>query len=352
MSANFQRAADVVARGQRDRAYPAAVVEVGNATGVLWRQAFGRLDYEPESAAAQDDTIFDLASLTKVLATTTVAMQLVEAGRIALSDPIVRWIPEWRGHDREHVTLSALLTHSSGLTAWLPLYRDYTGRRDFQHAICSLPLEYAPDSQSVYSDLGFMLLAFALEDAGGASFESQSTTLLRRITPEPLLFNPPGVLRPRIAPTESDPWRGRILAGEVHDENCWALGGAAGHAGLFGTAQAVGDFARAMLKALRGEVSNVASRDTVRLVVTRSQIPGSRALGWDTMRPTSSCGVRLSPTAFGHTGFTGTSLWIDPERETYVILLTNRVNPTRENRAIQQIRPALHDAVVEILSGG
>jgi CubicO group peptidase (beta-lactamase class C family) len=351
MSANFQRAADVIAQGQRDRAYPAAVVEVGTAAGVLWRQAFGRLDCEPESAAARDDTIFDLASLTKVLATTTLAMQLVDARRIALSDPIARWIPEWRGHDREHVTLGALLTHSSGLTAWLPFYRDYTGRKEFQHAICSLPLEYTPDSQSVYSDLGFMVLAFALEDAGGASFELQSTKLLRRITPAPLLFNPPGVLRPRIAPTERDPWRGRLLAGEVHDENCWALGGAAGHAGLFGTAQAVGDFARAMLQALKGTASNVASRDTVRLFVTRSQIPGSRALGWDTMLPTSSCGAKLSATAFGHTGFTGTSLWIDPEREVYVVLLTNRVNPTRENSAIRQIRPALHDVVMEILSG-
>jgi CubicO group peptidase (beta-lactamase class C family) len=154
-----------------------------------------------------------------------------------------------------------------------------------------------------------------------------------------------------VAPTERDPWRGRLLAGEVHDENCWALGGAAGHAGLFGTAAAVGDFARAMLHALKGLGSNVASRDTVRLFVTRAEIPGSRALGWDTMLPTSSCGSKLSPTAFGHTGFTGTSLWIDPERDVYVTLLTNRVNPTRENNAIQQIRPALHDTVMEILSG-
>ncbi|HEV3214310.1 MAG TPA: serine hydrolase domain-containing protein [Vicinamibacterales bacterium] len=351
MSANFQRAAEVVARGQREGAYPAAVVEVGDAAGVLWRQPFGRLDYEPESPAANDDTIFDLASLTKVLATTTLAMQLVDAGRIALADPIARWIPEWRGRDREHVSLRALLTHSSGLTTWLPFYRDYTGRKDFQHAICSLPLEYPPDSQSVYSDLGFMLLGFAIEDAGGATFESQATNALRHITPAPLLFNPPSALRPRIAPTGLDPWRGRLLAGEVHDENCWALGGAAGHAGLFGTAQAVGDFARAVLQTLKGTASSVASRDTLRLFVTRSQIPGSRALGWDTMLPTSSCGTRLSPTAFGHTGFTGTSLWIDPERTAYVVLLTNRVNPTRENNAIQRVRPALHDAVMEGLSG-
>ena len=166
----------------------------------------------------------------------------------------------------------------------------------------------------MYSDLGFMLLGFALEDAGRASFQSQAMSLLGRITPAPLLFSPPAALRPGIAPTGRDPWRGRLLVGEVHDENCWALGGAAGHAGLFGTAQAVGDFARAMLGTLNGVPPHVASRETARTFVTRSQVPGSRALGWDTMLPTSSCGTKMSATAFGHTGFTGTSLWIDPER--------------------------------------
>ena len=350
MSADFKRAADIVLQGHINRAYPAAVVEVGNLAGVLWRQAFGRLDDEAESASTEEDTIFDLASLTKVLATTTLAMQLVDTRRIALSDPVARWIPEWRGHDRERVTLRALLTHSSGLTAWLPFYRDYTGRKDFQHAICSLPLEYTPDGQSVYSDLGFMLLAFALEDAGGERFESQATKLLGRITPAPLLFNPAVALRRRMAPTGRDPWRGRLLVGEVYDENCWALGGAAGHAGLFGTAQAVGDFARAILATLKGAAAKVASRDTVRAFVTRSDVPGSRALGWDTMLPTSSCGTKMSPAAFGHTGFTGTSVWVDPERDVYVVFLTNRVNPTRDNDAIRQIRPALHNAVIEALS--
>ena len=349
MALTFQAAADVVLQGHVNRAYPAAVVEVGNSEGVLWRQPFGRLSYEPDSAPAQADTIFDLASLTKVLATTTLAMQLLEAGRIALADRVGRWIPEWRGNDREQVTLKSLLTHSSGLTAWLPFYRDCIGRGDFQHAICSLPLEYVPGSQSLYSDLGFILLGFALEDAGGAAFELQSMKALARVTGAPLLFNPPPALRPRIAPTERDSWRGRLLVGEVHDENAWALGGAAGHAGLFGTAQAVGDHARAMLGALKGAATNIASRETIRTFITRSDVPGSRALGWDTMLPTSSCGTKMSPTAFGHTGFTGTSLWIDPEREVYVVFLTNRVHPTRENNAIRQIRPAVHDAVMDAI---
>jgi serine-type D-Ala-D-Ala carboxypeptidase len=343
---DFARAAEIVQRGVDERAFPAAVVEVGTPGDVLWRHAFGRLDPDAESAPAQADTLFDLASLTKVLATTNLVMRLVERGTLALEQPVRQWIPGWRGRDREDVTLRSLLTHSSGLTAWLPFYRDHTGRREFEHAICSLPLEYAPDTQAIYSDLGFILLGFIIEDAGRQPFESQAEQLLSALTTSPLMFNPPAALRGAIAPTGNDPWRGRRLAGEVHDENCWALGGAAGHAGLFGTAHAVGDVARAVLGALDGSDGRLAGADTVRQFVRRfSTATGSRALGWDTMLATSSCGTKMSASAFGHTGFTGTTMWIDPERKAYVVFLTNRVNPTRENTAIQQIRPALHDAI-------
>ena len=167
----------------------------------------------------------------------------------------------WRGRDREDVTIRSLLTHSSGLTIVAALFRDHTGRQEFQHAICSLPLEYPPDSQEIYSDLGFMLLGFIVEDAGRQSFQSQAPRLLGTLTTAPLMFNPPAALRSSIAPTENDPWRGRRLVGEVHDENCWALGGAAGHAGLFGTAQAVGDVARVILGALAGSDSRLASAE-------------------------------------------------------------------------------------------
>jgi len=346
----FASAVEIVQRGVDERAYPAAVVEVGARDGMTWRQAFGTLDYGPDSAVTQRDTIFDLASLTKVIATTSLMMRLVEREKLALSDRVADWIPEWRGHDRETVTLRSLLTHSSGLTAWLPFYRDHTGRTEFQHAICSLPLEYRPDTQSIYSDLGFILLGFVIEDAGGRAFEAQADELLKQVTSEPLLFNPQAALRASIAPTGQDVWRGRGLVGEVHDENCWALGGAAGHAGLFGTAEAVGDFARAVLGGLEGHDTQLASVTTIRAFVTRADTPGSRALGWDTMLPTSSCGTKMSSSSFGHTGFTGTTLWIDPERGIYVVFLTNRVNPTRDNTAIQQIRPQLHDAIVDAVS--
>jgi len=346
----FADAAEIVQRGVDQHAYPAAVVEVGTPDGPIWQQAFGRLDYDISAALTQTDTIFDLASLTKVIATTSLVMQLVERNKLALTDPIADWIPEWRGHDRDTVTLRSLLTHSSGLTAWLPFFRDYSGRTEFQHSICSLPLEYAPDTQSIYSDLGFILLGFIVEDAGGRPFALQVDALVKQLTTEPLLFNPPAGLRASIAPTEQDKWRGRRLIGEVHDENCWALGGAAGHAGLFGTAEAVGDFARTVLGALAGRHTTLASVTTIRHFVTRGSIPGSRALGWDTMLPTSSCGTELSRSSFGHTGFTGTTLWIDPERGIYIVFLTNRVNPSRDNTAIHQIRPALHDAIVRAIT--
>ena len=355
----FERAAEILLHGILDRAFPAAAVEVGRIDRPLWRRSFGALTYEPEARETADDTIFDLASLTKVIATTTLIMRAVDDGVLALDDPIRARLTEWRGADREAVTVRDLLAHSSGLPAYLPFFRDHTGRVEFEPAICHTALEYSPGTQSIYSDLGFMLLGFMLEDAGSlqpraagrfdpaTTFAARFKRIAAFITPAPLAFTPTRMWRERSAPTEMDPWRGRLLIGEVHDENTWALGGAAGHAGLFGTASAVGAFARAALRTLAGE-NLLAQPATFREFIRRTPVPGSsRALGWDTMLPTSSCGTRMSETAIGHTGFTGTSLWIDWERDLYVVLLTNRVHPTRENNRLKAIRPAFHDAVVE-----
>jgi CubicO group peptidase (beta-lactamase class C family) len=173
-----------------------------------------------------------------------------------------------------------------------------------------------------------------------------ATLLDQMAVVEDLQFHPPALWTSRTAPTEYDPWRGRLLVGEVHDENAAALDGVAGHSGLFGTAAAVGACARHVLQILAGR-SGAFSRSTVEAFITRrSDVPGSRALGWDTMLPTSSCGTLMSPRAFGHTGFTGTSLWVDPDRGMYVVLLTNRVHPSRDNDAIRKVRPAVHDAVM------
>lgn len=354
----FIAAAAILDQGVRDRAYPAAVAEVGRHDGVLWRRSIGTLTYEPDAAACADDTVFDLASLTKVISTTTLAMRAVDDGLLSAEQRVSAWLPEWRGSDREDVTVRDLLAHSSGLPAYLPFFRDHTGRTEFEPAICRTALEYAPRTRSIYSDLGFMLLGFILEHSQvpgtrrrtvldpEALLDSQFRKAKAQLTPEPLTFNPTRAWRSHTAPTEIEEWRGRLLVGEVHDENAWALGGAAGHAGLFGTASAVGAFARAVLKTIAGD-SIIARPETLRAFIERSGVAGSsRALGWDTMLPTSSCGTLMSPSAIGHTGFTGTSLWIDWERGVYVVLLTNRVHPTRENDRLRQLRPRFHDAVM------
>lgn len=342
----FDAARHVLTQAISSRAFPAAVVEVGDATRPLWAEAFGSLTFDDGAAAAELDTVFDLASLTKVLAATPLLMQLVERGGFALDDPLARHLRQWRGAEREAVTLRDLLAHCSGLPGYRPLYLRERDEVGFATAIARTAFEYQPRSHSIYSDLDMMLLGFVLGGAG--ELGNRLAALLRQMAVvEPLQFHPPLLWRKRIAPTARDAWRGRLLVGEVDDLNAWALGGAAGHAGLFGTAQAVGACARHLLQVLDGR-AGAFSRDTL-LEFTRrdGRVAGSsRALGWDTMLPTSSCGRLMSASAFGHTGFTGTSLWIDPERAVYVVLLTNRVHPDRLNDAIKQVRPALHDAVM------
>jgi CubicO group peptidase (beta-lactamase class C family) len=334
------------------RAFPAGVVEVGSGTDIWWRQAFGRLNFDATASLTRDDTIFDLASLTKVLATATLAMEQIERGQLDLDDTVTQHLPSWRGADREDVTIRDLLSHASGLPAHVRLFEQFHGRPAIEAAICATPLAYAPRSASVYSDLGFMLLGFMLE--AGTSLADRFETLRQRVDGgAEVQFRPPPAWRPRTAPTEHDPWRGRLLVGEVHDENAFALDGVAGHAGLFGTVSAVGSFARHYLQVLAGRIGIVSQRTLQTFVTRRPEIPrSSRALGWDTMLPTSSCGSRMSPSAFGHLGFTGTSLWIDPSADVYVVLLTNRVHPSRSNQAIDAVRRALHDAVMLEISGG
>lgn len=343
----FDAAAQVLDDAVAAGVCPAAAGEVGSRTGRLWSHAAGRLTFEDGSPPATDDTAFDLASLTKVIATTTLAMRHVDTGLTPLDLPLATALRTWSGTDRETATVRDLLAHASGLTAHLPFYRDHVGRAEFEPAICRLPLEYEPRTRSIYSDLGFILLGFILADRhpARASLAAQFDEAAARSGWGEIRFHPPAAWRARTAPTELDPWRGRTLIGEVHDENAWALGGAAGHAGLFGTAAAVGRFARDVLAAFDGG-GPLASRPTFEAFRTRTAVPGSsRALGWDTMLPTSSCGTRLSPESIGHTGFTGTSLWIDPAADRYLVLLTNRVHPTRSNEAILAVRPAFHDAV-------
>ena len=317
---------------------------MGRSSGALWEEAFGALTFDDGATRCTDDTIFDLASLTKVISTASIAMRLVERGQLSLGASVSDALPAFDRPQWRTVSVRHLLDHSSGLPAHLRLWETAHGVDDYVSAVMALPLERSPGEASVYSDPGFMLLGWILESIGGASLDKQFAGIMGT-TAAPLLFRPGADLRERIAPTEFDPWRGRMICGDVHDENAAALGGVAAHAGLFGTAQAVGAFARMVLQTFSAP-TQLGSPSTLRLFATKTNVPGSsRALAWDTALPTSSSGTRMRPSAVGHTGFTGTSLWIDHERDCYAVLLTNRVHPRRSNEKLLPLRGKFHDAL-------
>ena len=338
--------------GVRDQVFPGAVVEAGRSDGALWRHSVGRLTYEDGAAPVTSDTVYDLASLTKVLATTTVAMRLADRGQLDLDRPVAAYVASWSAPDRRAVTVRDLLTHASGLPGWVPLHETCRGIEAFVAAICRTPLAYVPRSQSVYSDLGYILLGHILADVTGTPLDGSARQVWAAMGTDVvsgLGFRPLADWLERTAPTRREDARGVLVPGDVADTNPWALGGVAGHARMFGVAAGVGAFARTLLLTHdgRGAADFVAPRTLAQFTV-RCDVPGSsRALGWDTMVPSSSCGTRLSPGAFGHTGFTGTSVWIDPEADLYVVLLSNRVHPRAAGPdGIQTIRRAVHDAVV------
>jgi len=357
-SGSFGSARRVLEDAIAARTFPAAAVDVGSTAGTLWRDAVGTLTADPPLAAAID-TPFDLASLTKVLATTTVVMQLMATDRLRLDERVGAFFQDWRGADRVAVTVRDLLEHASGLPARL-VDPPPASRREFEYEICRIALEYDPRARSIYSDLGFILLGFITEQRGGATLPQQFADVMVRLPTDAtgqaslLTFELDPDLRRRAAPTlamDDDARRGRTLTGEVHDNYAAALGAAAGHAGLFGTAPAVGQFARLVLAAARGDERLPApfTPALVRTFTKKSTVPASsRALGWDTMLPSSSCGGRMSAAAFGHVGYTGTSLWIDPGRDRYFVLLTNRAAGGGTLDEMRTVRRAFHDALGDI----
>ena len=343
---DFNSVAEIIERAISKKIFPCACLEIGRTEDILWRGAFGHLSYERKSTAADHNTIFDLASLTKVIATAPLAMQHVDARRWALSDYVTQHLRSWCGADRELVTIEDLLAHTSGLQAYLPLFQERVDPQQYKETLCRLPLQYAPRSESVYSDLGFILLGFLIEDLTNMTLDDQFQNMAESSGLNEIQFLPPNSWKKRTAPTGDNQLRGRCLIGEVHDDNGWALGGVAGHTGLFGSTSAVGRFARIILGDFRGGQTLV-SPATLQTFTRKTNIPNSsRALGWDTMLPTSSCGSRFSKSAIGHTGFTGTSLWIDPEIDLYIACLTNRVHQTADSNAMQRFRPELHNAAI------
>lgn len=358
------------------RVFPGAVVHVRRRGELRCEVAAGSAVYAPTGTAVTSHTLYDLASLTKPLATATAVLQLVQDGVLHLEDLVVSHLHEFHRTAIGDTTIWHLLTHSSGLPGWRPFYQELTqdtarpgpvgGDRSnagrVLEFIRSERLEFVPGERSLYSDLGFMLLGWIVERRSGCSLdEFCRSRLYGPIGAWPLSFVRRGQSVTNIfgsesvvAPTEEDPWRGRLLEGEVHDENAAALGGVAGHAGLFGTAQAVACVGQAWLDAWGGR-PNRWSSDLVRRFVTRQTvIPSSTwALGWDTpSSPASSAGTHFSARSFGHLGFTGTSIWIDPTEQLVVVLLSNRVHPTRQNDGIRAFRPMIHDVIWEACLAG
>ncbi|MBA3445897.1 MAG: beta-lactamase family protein [Gemmatimonadales bacterium] len=346
-------------------AAPGAVLGVSVA-GIRFIHATGQLGAD-ESQSVSSATVYDLASLTKVVGLTTALMLAVEEGTMNLDLPVQRYVPAFIGAGKDRVTLRMLLAHAGGLPPWRPLFRETTSRSEAFALVNVTPLGWAPGTNEGYSDLGIIVLTQAVE----AVYRERLDSLLHRRLFQPLGMESVGYLpaaaaRARIAPTELDPWRGRVLRGEVHDENTARLDGVSGHAGLFGSAPDLLTFSEWLIDGWRGgqvggrtdaslELSDRPSiRPSVLREFTRRQsiIPrSSRALGWDTPTTGGSSGSMLSSSSFGHTGFTGTSLWIDPERRLAIVLLSNRVNPTRNNPRWMAVRGAIADLVMTTLEG-
>jgi CubicO group peptidase (beta-lactamase class C family) len=330
---------------------PGAVLAVGRHGNLVHLQGYGRLDTDPSSPAASPRTVYDLASLTKVVGTTTAAMILEEEGRLDLDRPIREYLPELDSPEKAAITSRMLLTHEAGFEAFAALYQDFRGRDQYLEQINLRPLRRPPGTQTEYSDWDLILLQMIIERISGTTLDH---FLQQRVFgPLDMVdtgFNPSATSRGRIAPTEIQEFRGGKVHGEVHDENAWALGGVAGHAGLFSTAPDLAIFAQMMLNG--GEIGGqrILRPETVARWTSRQARGSTRALGWDTPSSRGSAGRYFSARSFGHTGFTGTSMWMDPEKGLYVVLLTNRVNPTRENTGVGTLRSAVADVVQEAVA--
>ena len=395
----------MIQEGVTQSVFPGAVALVAQGGKVVFQAHVGHRSLIPVSAPMAADTIFDLASLTKPLTTTLCIMKLVDEEKLFLDQSLAEMLPNADLRDKGHLTLRLLLIHSAGLVDWVPFYEklmDYPlqdRKRLLRKWIIKEPFTYEPGKGNVYSDLGFMLLEWVIQEQTGQTLPQYARahfygplglkrtffrgtgeggnpprppftkvgredeergagkSLNSRLAKNPLAARwneAPGINYPReeFAATEDCPWRKRMLQGEVHDDNAWALGGYSGHAGLFSTAEEVYGIANMLREHSLGKRKDFFKPDTVREFFRRQDVvPGSDwALGWDTRAlEGSSAGKYFSRDSVGHTGFTGTSLWMDFEKDVIAILLTNRVHPKRDNDKIKQFRPVFHDAVMGAL---
>lgn len=348
----FQNIDSIILDAIKERAFPGCQLLVVKDGEIVLNRNYGSLGYSKNFSPVTDSTIYDLASLTKVVGTTSAIMKLVDSGLISLDDKVAKYIPEFTSHGKDKITIKNLLLHNSGLPAYQKFYLTCKTAKEVIDSIYNSSLIYNVGDSTVYSDLGFIVLGKLIEQVTGLSLDEY----LKREFFEPLgmyntLFNPPESILHRVAPTEEDTlWRKKLVHGAVHDETAALLNGVAGHAGLFSNALDLAKFTQMILSG--GSYADVKflKPETVKLFTERTDNTQKRGLGWDfkSTNGYSSAGKLFSPKSFGHTGFTGTSIWIDPKRNVFVIFLTNRVHPSRSNNKIQNIRPALHDAIMEI----
>jgi serine-type D-Ala-D-Ala carboxypeptidase len=361
---SYEKIHRLMTSGVEEGIFPGAVLLAANGDQILIHQAYGHSSLIPEKQLLQKDTIFDLASLTKPLATTLGIMALVQQGLLSLDQRLEFWGERFYFPEQKAITLRSLLAHSAGFAAYQPYYSDLilqsgnkkTILRDW---VIQEPLMYPPGSQTLYSDLGFIVLEWIFEETAGQGLD---TWIQKNIyTPLGFIqtgFRPivsSGVLDPKVyAATEDCPWRKKVLRGEVHDENAYAVGGVSGQAGLFGTAFEIYQLLRTLKKAYdQPNTQSLFDGALVRIFWERQNRPRgtTRTLGFDTPAETaSSAGRYFSPKSVGHLGFTGTSFWLDLEKDLLVILLTNRVHPTRANEKIKAFRPLIHDLVFQELT--
>lgn len=350
--AGLARADRAIREGIREGVFPGAALAVGRRGGLVRLRGYGTLSGEPGSPAVDaGSTLYDLASLSKTVGTTAAIMALVDEDKLRLDAPARRYLPEFRGGSKDRVTLRHLLTHTSGLPSGDWLYGSADSPGEAFHQVLRAPLRRAPGERVEYSDFGMILLAEIAERAAGVPLDR---FLAKRVY-APLgmtstMYLPPRTLRPEIAPSALPAERRYTLVGEVHDANAFRLGGVAGHAGLFSVAADLAVFAQTLLNGGAYGSARVFSPEVVRTFRTRQPGAEERALGWDTPSERSSAGSYFSARSFGHTGFTGTSLWIDPERELFVVLLTNRTLGEGSAREILEMRREVHDAVARAVT--
>jgi serine-type D-Ala-D-Ala carboxypeptidase len=376
MTIDFHAVENATEEAVKQGVFPGAVLLIGRGEDLIYERAFGWRSLLPDRTPMRSSTIFDLASLTKPLATTLAIMLLVNDNKVQLDDQVSQFVPTFRPVVNTRTKIRHLLNHTSGLPAWKPYYEDVihcamSGRTGFigSRAAKNYILEQVhrepsvsePGTQAVYSDLGFMVLGEIIETISGSQldaffherisqpFQLRSTTFLDltqfatwRIQPK----------EDELAPTELCPWRKKVLCGEVHDDNAFAMGGVAGHAGLFSSAHDIHTLVAQLDRCLRGCDSFLPQRLVQEFFTKDDSVPHfTHALGWDTPSPKNSCsGMHFSRRSVGHLGFTGTSLWWDLEKNCHVILLTNRVHPNRNNEKIKQFRPKIHDLIMQAIN--